>query len=250
MYATTGQNHDFMSRTGSRSTAPRATGRVDVLPPQARPLEEEYQGLKAAYRDARANYDKLTAELKAMAGGHSARRDELKRMLEGAANKVGRLRKMARDAATLPYAVVWSFVASQKIAVELCNAINEETAALMERGEQELRGRQGQNDGRPAQLVTALYWQQKQACFYCDALMTAQAWSVDNLRGYTVDHVLPLRMGRTRHDNIVLSCQPCNAKKSGLIPTGAEIARAKKLIAEATERQFDLRMKLMAEGLL
>jgi hypothetical protein len=62
-YKSTSDAQDFHARVGSSSTKGYATGRVEVLPPHARPWEEIYIGLRAQYDDTLGRLNAATDEL-------------------------------------------------------------------------------------------------------------------------------------------------------------------------------------------
>jgi hypothetical protein len=62
MYRKASEQQSFLKRVASHSTKPFATGRVDILPPGARPKEAIYQRAKAQWESAKESLARIEVE--------------------------------------------------------------------------------------------------------------------------------------------------------------------------------------------
>ena len=131
MFKGTQVKQDRLKRVASSSTKPHAGGRVDTLPPEAKPFEETYNSLKHQYEAIRDTLKSIQGEMKA---GDLSRR-HLIHHLEGQAKE---LRELARHGGELPYCIVFYYVARNCMSWDLFLAIDQEVGMIMGRTRHEV----------------------------------------------------------------------------------------------------------------
>jgi hypothetical protein len=148
-YKTTSQSHNRLTRTGSQSLRPLATGRVLHLPPQA---EEEalYEGLKSQYFTLLKQHERLAETIqhydRRLANPKHPdyadlliQRDALGKQYHQMAVQLGHLKKTARDAGEKSFATIFMQIAGLMLSPTQYHKISEETRDIMGRSAHEIK---------------------------------------------------------------------------------------------------------------
>jgi hypothetical protein len=161
MYKTAAERLHSLARAGSHATKPFSSGRIDALPPSARPIEELYQSVKtqlfslidqwrmfteeAKWINDRLKFTVPYEEYKRL----NERRELLASHTQATQAAISEFKLLARAIGRDAFGAVYMEVAYKMLPREYERPIFEETASLMGRTAVELRaGRAELSEGR------------------------------------------------------------------------------------------------------
>jgi hypothetical protein len=131
MYSKTSERKNFGARTASHSTKPLQSGRVDTLPPEARPEEQLYQKFREQFLALQTQHSMLCQQRDATLD-HRLKRDLQQRITRLSVSRRQVLDAM-NAAATGAFAQTFYFIARQMLTTELFGRIYDETEELIGR---------------------------------------------------------------------------------------------------------------------
>jgi len=141
MYKQVGNSQHFIARTGSHTTKGSRSGRVTVLPPEARPHEQAHLELREQLRVLDEERNKLCIRRDALQVQVASARPDKKSFLLHELKKLhyefkklkvkrNKIRKTMKYAQLMPWCIVFYYIAKERLDAALFQELEKETRQL------------------------------------------------------------------------------------------------------------------------